>query len=106
MLVEGDQTAVGDGHAMGVAGQIGEHRLGPGEGALGIDHPVDLAQRLQERGERHGLFQRLMLTEELQLAGPVGGSELLAELPPEQPREHPHGQEKAAPAGDPALPVE
>ena len=49
MLVEGDQTAVGDGHAMGVAGQIGEHRLGPGEGALGIDHPVDLAQRLDRK---------------------------------------------------------
>ena len=78
-LVEGDQAAVGDGHAVGVASEVSEHRLRSGEGALGIDHPVDAAQRLQERGERLGLFQRLVLAEELQLTGPVGSSELLAE---------------------------
>jgi hypothetical protein len=35
----------------------------------------------------------------------MGGIELLAEQSLEQPREHPHVQEEAAPAGDP-LPVE
>ena len=34
----------------------------------------------------------------------MGGIELLAEQSLEQPREHPHVQEEAAPAGDP-LPV-
>ena len=47
LFIECDQPAVGDGHAVGVARQIGEHRLRSGEGALGIDHPVDLLQRLQ-----------------------------------------------------------
>jgi hypothetical protein len=104
-LIVCDQPAVGDGHAVGVARQIGEHRLRSGEGALGIDHPVAVAQRLQERGERFGLCQRLVLAEELELTGPVGGIELLAEEPPEQPREHPHGQEEAAPAGNPTFAV-
>ncbi len=45
LVVEGDETAVGDGDAVGVAGEIGEHGLGSGEGTLGVDHPVDLAQR-------------------------------------------------------------
>lgn len=45
VLVEGDEAAVGDGHAMRVARQIGEDDLGSGAGALGIDHPVDGAQR-------------------------------------------------------------
>jgi len=42
VVVEGDQTAVGDGDAVGVAAEIGEHRLRPGEGSLGIDNPIDL----------------------------------------------------------------
>src|SRR5262249_24586228 len=29
LAVEGDEPAVGDGDPMGVAGQIGEHRVGP-----------------------------------------------------------------------------
>ena len=33
-LVERDQPAVGDGDAVGVAGQISEHRLGPAERGL------------------------------------------------------------------------
>jgi hypothetical protein len=39
-LIEGDEPAVGDGDAVGVTGEIGEHRLGPGEGRLTIDEPV------------------------------------------------------------------
>ena len=42
-FITGDQTAVGDRHTMGVAGQIGEHGFGTGEWTFGIDHPVYLA---------------------------------------------------------------
>ena len=42
-LIECDEAAVGDGHAVGVAGEVSEYGLGSGEGALGVDHPVDLA---------------------------------------------------------------
>ena len=47
-----------------------------------------------------------MIAEEVEAAGVVGRGEPLQEQPPEQPREHAHGQEEARPAGDPALAVE
>ena len=46
-----------------------------------------------------------VIAEEAQAAGLVGGDELLQEQPPEQAREHAHGQEEARPAGHPALAV-
>ena len=46
-----------------------------------------------------------MITEDLELALAVGRDQPLEEQAPEQAREHPHGQEEARPAGDPALAV-
>ena len=43
LLITGNQTAVGDGDPMGVAGQVSEHCPGTGKRLLGIDDPVDLA---------------------------------------------------------------
>ena len=63
--------------AVGVAGEIGEHGLGSGERSLGIDDPLDLAQWLEPIGEGFVLSQCLVLTEELQVAGVIGGTELL-----------------------------
>ena len=40
-LIEGDESAVGDGDAMGVSGEVGEHGFGSSEWSLGIDDPVD-----------------------------------------------------------------
>jgi hypothetical protein len=45
-LVAGDQPAVGDGDAVGIARQIGQYGFGAGKGALGIDDPLDAAKRL------------------------------------------------------------
>src|SRR6516165_4386697 len=42
--LEADQAPIGDGDAMGVAGQVAKHLVGPAEGRLGIDHPVQLLQ--------------------------------------------------------------
>src|ERR1700738_663562 len=41
--VAGDQPAVGDGDAVGIARQIGQHGLWPAEWALGIDDPFGSA---------------------------------------------------------------
>ena len=71
-LVERDEAAVGDRHPMGIAREVGQHSLGSGEGALGIDDPLALAQGLEPVGEDVCLGKPLMLTEELQLAGTVG----------------------------------
>ena len=43
VFIAGNEPTVADGDPMGVARQIGEHGLGSGERALGIDYPVDLA---------------------------------------------------------------
>src|SRR5215472_5136840 len=50
--VGGDQSAVGDGDAMGVAREIAQDLLRPGERLLGVDHPFSPAQRCQEAFER------------------------------------------------------
>ena len=71
----GDEAAVGDGDAMGVATEIGQHLLGAAEGRLGVDHPVDPAQRRAVGGEGAGLGERSELAEEAQLAVSEGGGE-------------------------------
>ena len=43
VVIAGQQAAVGDGDAVGVARQIGQHGLGATEGAFAVDHPFDLA---------------------------------------------------------------
>ena len=103
--VGGDQAAVGDGDAVGVARQVGEHGLRPGEGALGVDEPAHPLQRGQERGERIGVGEVGMRAEEVELAGFVRGSELLQHQAPEQLGEHQHGQEEVGLGGDPALAI-
>ena len=52
-FVECEEPRVGDGDAVGIAREIGEHGLGSGEGSLGVDHPLGLAQRRQ-RGVEGG----------------------------------------------------
>src|SRR5215216_1731784 len=69
VVVEGDQAAIGDGDAVGVAAEIGEHRLWPGEGSLGIDDPLDLAQRRQIRREGVALGEWRVIAEEVEAAG-------------------------------------
>ena len=45
--VSADQTAVRDCDTVGVPAEISQHRFGPTEGWLGIDHPFLFAQRGQ-----------------------------------------------------------
>src|SRR6516162_1490270 len=49
-LVEGNQPTVGDGDAMSVTGEIGEHGFRPGERWLGVDEPVLCVERCEMRG--------------------------------------------------------
>ena len=97
-LVERDQAAVGDGDAVGIARQIGQHRLGPTEWSLRVDYPLGLTERRQMGGERLALRQSGMVAEELQAPGVVRGGERLQDQPTEQPREHADGEEEAGPA--------
>ena len=40
VMLESHEAVVGDGHAMGVAGEIAEHMMGTAKRWLGIDDPV------------------------------------------------------------------
>ena len=59
VMVESHEAVVGDGHAMGVAGEIAEHRMGTAEGGLGVDDPVLTEQGAQEGAEGLFVFERL-----------------------------------------------
>ena len=51
-VLAGEEPAVGDRDAMGVASQIVEHLLRPAEGALGIDDPFDIGAAARDAGRR------------------------------------------------------
>ena len=59
VMLEGHEAMVGDGYAMGIAGEIAEHMMGTAEGGLGVDDPVLTEQGAQEGAEGLFVFQRL-----------------------------------------------
>jgi hypothetical protein len=52
VMLESHEAVVGDGHAMGVAGEIAEYMMGAAEGGLGVDDPVLTELGAQEGAER------------------------------------------------------
>ena len=57
-LGEGEQALVGDGDAVGVAAEVGEHVLGAGEGGFAVDDPGLLAQVVEPGVEGRGVRER------------------------------------------------
>ena len=92
--VAGDQPAVGDGDAVGVARQIGQHGPWPAERALGVDDPFGSAQRSQISRERLHVGEGGMIAEELQAPRMVCRHQLLQEQPSEQAGEYADGRKK------------
>src|SRR5215472_7037659 len=105
-LVERDEATVRDGDALGVAGEIGEHRLRPGEGRLGVDEPVLPLERCEMCVEGLAATQVLDLAKEREPALCMGIGEARQEEPPEQTGQYAHWQEEAGFAAHPARPVE
>ena len=84
VLVGLDEASVGDGDAVGIARQIGEHGLGPAERLLGVDHPLGLAQRFEIGSEGGVIGESPMIGEEPETAGGVRGAQHLEEQAAEQ----------------------
>src|SRR5712691_4754566 len=102
-LVEADEAAVREGDAVGVAGEIGEHRFGPGGGRwLDVEEPFLSPERGKMCGKGLPATQAFDLAEQCQPARRVGIGEPGQEEPPEQAGEHPHGQQEARSARHPA----
>src|SRR5262249_48685819 len=91
---------------MGVAGEIGKHCFGPGEGWLGVDVPFLPLERCEMCGEGLAAMQVLDLAKEREPACRVGVGERRQKESPEQAGQHPYRQEKARLAAHPARPVE
>ena len=107
-LIMGDEPRVRDGHPVGVARQIGEHRLRPRERLLDVDEPLLPAQRFERCGEGGGRRQLGEAALQSQKALAMDGGKLFQHQTPEQPRQHPDRQEEtaaAAAAGDKAFAV-
>ena len=105
-IVERNEPTVGDGAAVGVAREVGQYCFGSAERAFAVDDPFRVAQRREVGGEGIAFAEMSVLTEELQVAGIVGGEQLLQAPAAEQSREDADGEEEAWAAADPALPVE
>jgi hypothetical protein len=100
VVAQSQQPAVGDRHPMGIARQVGQHRLRPGEWSLGVDDPFALAQWREPARERLSICQFGMRAEEPQPAIAVHSLQRLQEPAPEEPGQHAYRQEEAAAAGD------
>jgi hypothetical protein len=87
-ICKGNQTVVGDGHAMGIASQILKHKLWATEGAFRIDDPIFSEQRSQPRREHLRLNERLQTSVEIELAILEGAFESCNKLAPKNTPEH------------------
>src|SRR5258708_14763471 len=105
LLVEGDDPAVGDCDAMGIAAEIGENLCGTAKWSLGVDDPADASHGDEVSCEGSRLDQGCEIAEEVQSAGVEGRGQTFEEQAPEQPGEWFNGQEKVRSAGDPARPI-
>ena len=72
VVVGRDQAAVGDRDAVGVAREIGEHRLRSGEGSFGVDEPLRRPERREAGGEGSGVGETSVLAEEPSACRPHG----------------------------------
>ena len=67
-VISRDQPVVADGHAMGVAREIGKHLFGPCERPLGIDDPFHRQQGSEVVIEAGRIGELGQIAEELQLS--------------------------------------
>ena len=68
-VIDRDQPVIADGHAMGVAREIGKDLFGSCEWPLGIDDPFRRQQGSKVVIERCFIGKLSQIAEELQLAG-------------------------------------
>ena len=106
MVFESYEAMVGDGDAMGIAGQVVENMFGTAEGRLGIDDPVLVAELPEEVAE--GLRQGELLNRSMKLQPVVLEqlTELVTELLAEDFAECLDGQEESGRGVDPSGTVE
>ena len=104
-VLDGEEAVVGDGDAVGVLAEVVEDLVGAGEGGLGVDDPLGLAEGLEVEGEGGGIVERGEGVAELEPAGAEGLLEQFEEEAAEQAGQDEDGEEETGAAGDPAVTV-
>src|SRR5215213_1191489 len=84
IAVDADEAGIGDGNAMGIAPEIGQHLFGSGKWRLGIDHPVDTPRFFDNVIERRRIGQAGDIAKEPKLFQVIGLLQLLKKQSPEQ----------------------
>src|SRR3546814_7870886 len=87
-IVEADEAAVRYRNAVGVAGQIGEHGLGPSERRLGINNPALFADRREVPQESASFGKMREAAKESELALIVQSGQPGQEQPAEEGTKH------------------
>ena len=93
-MLQGHEPVVGDGDAVGIAGQVLEHMLGVLDGLFGVDDPLLVAQGGEEPLPGRGLGECPTTTRQGELALAIEPLEPRQVQPPKTPREDPDGQEE------------
>ena len=93
IVVDGEQAIVGDGDAVGMAGQVLEDLLRSRKGLLGVDHPIVAVEPVDQIREEDRVLELLQRAVEFQLPLAVRVLEEVNGLAPEDLGEDPHGQQ-------------
>src|SRR5580700_4900783 len=104
-ILQRQQTAVGEGHSMGVPRQVFEYLFGSAEGRLGVDDPFDLAAAVAQSFEGLWLGQCGEFPVEVELALAEGLPQVDQECVAEPCAENFYREEERTPASDPTRAV-
>ena len=104
-VVETEEPVVGKGDPVGVTAEVLEHLGGAGEGPLGVDDPVGLAELSEPRCEGRGFGEGSERASEAERALGEGAAERGEVLAAEDRGEGADGEEKPRRRGDPARAV-
>ena len=84
IAIDADEAGIGDGNAMGVAAEIGQHLFGAGKWRLGIDDPVDTPGFFDNAIECGRIGQAGDIGKKPKLVQVGGMLQLFKKQPPEQ----------------------
>lgn len=90
-----EESAIRDGHAVGIAGEIFQDLLRGAEGRLGVNNPLGLVEAIEEGVPRTGRSQFLQLAGKDELAGFAGLTQVRQVLSSEEAAEYPNGKEES-----------
>jgi hypothetical protein len=102
IILERNQSMVGDGDAVGIASEIVQNMLGTAEGWLGIDNPVLVEELSEKLTKATWLSKTLERAVKLELVLPKELFQSGCELAPEDATQRAYWQEEASGRSDPS----